>query len=148
MHRLNPTHKVNDEVFMGFFPPTHDYYNDLLENDSFELFLMSDGTTKEGQDRISNYHQVEKIWEQMDKSKCNYQRYYQLLMLVKTESQVNFLWVSFVEGLHRHAATIYPYYAQNLITRIKFSQVLYLSRTSRLPRFLILLILKSLQRNR
>ena len=41
-----------------------------------------------------------------DKSECNYERYYQLLMLVKTESQVNFLWVSFVEGLHRHAATI------------------------------------------
>ena len=53
MHRLNPTHKVNDEVFMGFFPPTHDYYRDLLENDSFKLFLMSDGTTKEGKDRIA-----------------------------------------------------------------------------------------------
>ncbi len=25
MHRLNPTHKVDDEVFMGFFPPTVDY---------------------------------------------------------------------------------------------------------------------------
>ena len=48
MHRLNPTHKVDDEVFMGFFPPTHDYYNELLEDERFELFLMSDGTTKEG----------------------------------------------------------------------------------------------------
>ncbi len=28
------------------------------------------------------------------------------MWLVKTKSPVNFLWVSFVEGLHRHAATI------------------------------------------
>ena len=106
MHRLNPTHKIDDEVFMGFFPPTHDYYNNLLANESFSLFLMSDGTTTEGQDKIANYYQVEKLWEMKDKSECNYERYYQLLMLVKTESQVDFLWVSFVEGLHRHAATI------------------------------------------
>ena len=106
MHRLNPTHKVYDEVFMGFFPPTHDYYNLLLANECFELFLMSDGTTKEGQDRIANYYQVEKLWEMMDKSECNYQRYFQLLMLVNTKSPADFLWVSFVEGLHRHAATI------------------------------------------
>jgi hypothetical protein len=106
MHRLNPTHKIDDEVFMGFFPPTHDYYNLLLANESFELFLMSDGTTKEGQDKIANYYQVVKLWEMKDKSECNYERYFQLLMLVKTESQVDFLWVSFVEGLHRHAATI------------------------------------------
>jgi hypothetical protein len=67
---------------------------------------MSDGTTKEGQDRIADYYQVGKLWEQMDKSECNYQRYFQLLRLVKINSPVNFLWVSFVEGLHRHAATI------------------------------------------
>ena len=55
MHRLNPTHKVDNEVFMGFFPPNLDYYNDLLQDEGFKLFLMSDGTTKEGQDRIADY---------------------------------------------------------------------------------------------
>ncbi len=106
MHRLNPTHKVDYEVFMGFFPPNLDYYNDLLQDEGFKLFLMSDGTTKEGQDRIADYYQVGKLWKQMDKSECNYQRYFQLLRLVKVNSPVDFLWVSFVEGLHRHAATI------------------------------------------
>jgi hypothetical protein len=42
----------------------------------------------------------------MDKSECNYQRYFQLLRLVKINSPVDFLWFSFVEGLHRHTATI------------------------------------------
>ncbi len=37
---------------------------------------------------------------------CSYERYFQLLVLVKTNSPDNFLWISFVEGLHRHAATI------------------------------------------
>jgi hypothetical protein len=45
MHRLNPTHKVGNEVFMGFFPPNLDYYNDLLQDEGFKLFLMSEGTT-------------------------------------------------------------------------------------------------------
>jgi hypothetical protein len=42
----------------------------------------------------------------MEKSECKYERYFQLLMLVKMDSSANYLWVSFVEGLHRHAATI------------------------------------------
>jgi hypothetical protein len=46
MHRLNPTHKVENEVFMGFYPPNKNYYSELLQNEHFKLFLMSDGTTK------------------------------------------------------------------------------------------------------
>ena len=106
MHRLNPTHKVDDEVYMGFFPPIDDYYTDLLQDKRFEKFLMSDGTTKEGQDRIADFYQVAILWEQMEKSECNYDQYFQLLMLVNTYSIADYLWVSFVEGLHRHAATI------------------------------------------
>ena len=106
MHRLNPNHNVDDDVFMGFFPPTDEYYTDLLQDKTFENFLMSDGTTKEGQDRIADFYQVTELWKQMEKSECNYERYFQLLMLVKTDSTANYLWVSFIEGLHRHAATI------------------------------------------
>ena len=50
MHRLNLTHNVDDEVCMAFFPPNKNYYSELLQNERFKLFLMSDGTTKEGQD--------------------------------------------------------------------------------------------------
>jgi hypothetical protein len=68
MHRLNPTHKVDNEVFMGFFPPNKNYYGYLLQNECFKLFLMSDGTTKGGQDRIADYYQVGELWEQMEKN--------------------------------------------------------------------------------
>ncbi len=67
MHRLNPTHKVDDEVFMGFFPPNKNYYSELLQIECFKLFLMSDSNTKEGQNRIADYCQVGTLWEQMDK---------------------------------------------------------------------------------
>ena len=43
---------------MGFFPPSDEYYNDLLQDKTFENFLMSDGTTKEEQDRIADFYQV------------------------------------------------------------------------------------------
>ena len=106
MHRLNPNHNVDDDVFMGFFPPTDEYYTDLLQDKTFVNFLMSDGTTKEGQERIADFYQVTQLWETMEKSECNYERYFKLLILVKTYSLADFLWVSFIEGLHRHAATI------------------------------------------
>jgi len=73
MQRLNPTHKVDNEVYMGFFPPSDDYYTHLLQDKSFVNFLMSDGTTKEGQDRIADFYQVAKLWKQMEKSECNYE---------------------------------------------------------------------------
>ncbi len=73
MRRLNPTHKVDDEVFMGFFPLTENYYYVLLQDEYFKLFLMSDSTTKMGQDRIADYYEVGKLWEQMDKKECYYE---------------------------------------------------------------------------
>ena len=58
---------------MGFFPPVENYYNEL-QNERFKLFLMSDGATKEGQDRIADYYQVGTLWEEMNKTDGSYQR--------------------------------------------------------------------------
>jgi hypothetical protein len=52
MKRLNPNDKDVDKVLMGFFPPYDSYYTDL-KNECFKSFLMSDGTTKDGQKRIA-----------------------------------------------------------------------------------------------
>jgi len=107
---------------------------------------MSDGTTKDGQDRIADFYQVTELWKQTEKSECNYERYFQLLMRVKMDSTADYLWVSFIEGLHRHAATILALLCTKFDYENKFYQVLFLSRTSKMPRFLILLILKSLHK--
>jgi hypothetical protein len=47
--------------------PNKNYYNELLQNERFKLFLMSDGTAKEGQDRIADYYQAGELWEEKDK---------------------------------------------------------------------------------
>jgi hypothetical protein len=46
------------------------------------------------------------LWKDIAKQGCDFERYLNLLLLVKTKSQVDNLWVSFVEGSHRHAAMI------------------------------------------
>jgi hypothetical protein len=51
---------------MGFFTPNKNYY-DELQNERFELFLISDGATKEGQDRIADHYLVGKLRLEMDK---------------------------------------------------------------------------------
>jgi hypothetical protein len=105
MKRLNPKGKEDDKVLMGLFPPNNSYYTDL-QNKRFKTFLMSDGTTKEGQKTIAEYHQVQDLWKDIAKPDCDFERYLNLLLLVKTKSQGDNLWVSFVGGLHQHAAMI------------------------------------------
>jgi hypothetical protein len=105
MKRLNPKDEIDDKVLMGIFSPNNSYYMDL-QNECFESFLMSDGTTKEGQKMIAEYYQVQDLWKDMATPDCDFERYLNLLLLVKTKSQVDYLWVSFVEGLHWHAAMI------------------------------------------
>ncbi len=62
MKRLNPNDNEDDKVLIGFFPPNNSYYMDL-QNDHFKSFLMSDGTTKEGQKLIAEYYQVQDLWK-------------------------------------------------------------------------------------
>jgi hypothetical protein len=102
---LNPKDKEDDKVLMVFFPPKDSYYMDL-QNEHFKSFLMSDGTTKEGQITIAEYYQVQDLWKGITKPDCNFERYLNMLLLVKTKSKVDNLWVSFVEGLHQHATMI------------------------------------------
>jgi hypothetical protein len=105
MKRLNPNIKEVDEVLMGLFPPCDSYYMDL-QNECLKSFLMSDGTTKDGQRKIAEYYQVQDLWKNIAKPDCDFERYLNLLLLVKTKSQVDYLWVSFVEGLHWHASML------------------------------------------
>jgi hypothetical protein len=67
---------------------------------------MSDGTTKDGQKTNAEYYQVQDLWKDISEPDCDFERYLNLLLFVKTKSQVDYLWISFVEGLHQHAAMI------------------------------------------
>jgi hypothetical protein len=71
--------------------------------------LLIDGTTKEGQQAIAKHYGVSDEWNELINNNVNNDvltQYYDLLYLVKTKSEKDHVWISFVEGLHRHAAIV------------------------------------------
>ena len=67
---------------------------------------MCDGTTEEGQNAIAQHYGVLDQLNALNHEGDFFDKYYKLLLPVKTESKSNNAWISFVEGLHRHAAIL------------------------------------------
>ena len=59
-----------------------------------------------GQQDIAKFYDVSNEWNQLTWGSDTINNYYDLLLLVKTKSKRDNIWISFVEGLHRHAAII------------------------------------------
>ncbi len=62
---------------------------------------------------MATYFKVQKQWDELlfqwkeeEKVIIGFKRYYELLFLVKSESQVDHIWLSFFEGMHCHAAKV------------------------------------------
>ena len=79
----------------------------------FKKILKTDATMVDGQNKVAKYFGVEREWSQLNnewyekqQEPTGYKRYYELLFLVKSESAKDHIWVSFFEGMHRHAAII------------------------------------------
>ena len=62
--------------------------------------------TDNGQQDIAKFYDVYDEWTQSTRGSDTINNYYELLLLVKTKSKRDNIWISFVEGLHRHAAII------------------------------------------
>ena len=110
MTRLNPCASYNDEkekiTSLTYFDET---YIKFIKSDEFRDLLLIDGTTKEGQKAIAEHYGVSDEWKDLINVNVNNDdltQYYNLLYLVKTESKNDHVWISFVEGLHRHAAIV------------------------------------------
>jgi hypothetical protein len=103
MNRMNPCH-ADIGIFVSFFPPTNKFYEDI-QGDNFKQFLSSNGTTNEGQHTIAKYDGVFDKRTASEHSSDKIDRYYKLLLLVKSKIRKDNVWISFVAGLHRHAAT-------------------------------------------
>jgi hypothetical protein len=55
---------------------------------------------------IARYYGVYNEWVALEHCEDKIKKYYRLFLLVKTKSKNDNVWVSFIERLHRHAATI------------------------------------------
>ena len=107
MNNLNPKGSSKKDVFRQLFPPDEEAFYKNLQSDKFKKFLVYDATTSEGRNAIAKYFGVDKEWKNGDKSASTpVERYFQLLLLVKTKSKRDTLWISFIEGLHRHATMV------------------------------------------
>ncbi len=71
--------------------------------------METNATTDEGMWNVARHYDVEKQWKSYLNSSREDNRakdYYKLLHIVKTLSNHDLVWISFVEGLHRHAVII------------------------------------------
>ena len=112
MIRLNPVIANDDSVERGLFAKDKDVLS-KLKCVTFKEILTMDATTVDGQNEVAKYFGVDKQWSQLNdewygtqEEPTGYKRYYELLFLVKSESLKDHIWVSFFEGMHRHAAIV------------------------------------------
>jgi hypothetical protein len=108
MIRLNPQQLQNKSVTQNLFPPKEDYFSKLFTS-NYKVFLETNATTVEGMQLVARHYGVEEEWKSYLNVSSQDNRdkdYYKLLHIIKTLSKQDNLWISFVEGLHRHAAIV------------------------------------------
>jgi hypothetical protein len=107
---LNPVQDDNNCVKRGLFLVDNDLYNKLTQK-KIRKILLTDATTEDGEDEVATYFKVKKQWDELldqwneeGEVVIGFKRYYKLLILVKSASEVDHIWFSFFEGMHPHAA--------------------------------------------
>jgi len=86
--------------------------NTMTSKEFIDL-LLTDPTTPDGQDKIATYFNVTEEWAKVKQqgkengkiSDCA-STYHYLLLTVKCQSNKDYIWMSFYEGLHRHSALL------------------------------------------
>ena len=105
---MNPQPVQEKQVTRSLFPPSDDFFPNLFAGD-YQGFLKTNTTTDEGMHTVAKHYGIEEDWNEYLKKSGRENRardYYTLLHIVKTSSKKDHLWISFIEGLHRHAALV------------------------------------------
>jgi hypothetical protein len=72
----------------------------------FQAVLSIGETTEDGQNAIAQHYSVLDDWTASNHEGDHVETYYELLLLVKTKTKNDNVWISFIEGLHKHAAIL------------------------------------------
>jgi hypothetical protein len=102
MIRLNPHQWSDKAVKQDLFPPQDNYFSELFVKD-YRTFLEINATTDDRMQYVVKNYGVEAQWKSyLDGSRQNNRAedYFRLLQIVKTLSKKDYVWISFVEGLH------------------------------------------------
>ncbi len=109
MIRMNPQQVHNKSVKRNLFPKQEEYFLNLFTKEGFRTFLETNATTNEGMLLVAARYGVKKVWEHWlsGTDRDDYARdYFMLLKIVQIYSNNDNLWITFVEGLHQHAAIV------------------------------------------
>ncbi len=110
MIRLNPNQDPDDKTLkLNLLLPTEIDLENLLETSDLKKFSGINATTDKGMNEVAKRYGLVNEWRdtiyESKKDDCA-TKYYKLLVLVKTTSKNDKVWISFVEGLHQHAAIV------------------------------------------
>jgi hypothetical protein len=134
MRNMHPEESNQKQMKYGFFHENKDSFAGILQTEDFKQILKTDATTTEGQNRIAAYFDVVDLWNEMKGDNDCVQDYYELLRQVKAHSSKDNIYISFWEGLHRHAAIIMALlcsditydtqqcYVSNTLTKMSFRE--------------------------
>ncbi len=106
---MNPQQVHNKSDKRNLFPKQEEYFSNLFIEESFRTFLETNATTHEGMLLVATRYSVDKVREHWlsRTDRDDYARdYFMILKTVKIFSNNDNLLISFVEGLHRHAAFV------------------------------------------
>jgi hypothetical protein len=107
--RLNPNEAPPAKPLKRNLLPLHGKYFNTCFAANFKTFLETDASTDEGMRMVAKDFGVYNEWnaylKELKQDDCA-TKYYQLLLLVKTMTQDDHMWISFVEGLYQHAAIV------------------------------------------
>jgi hypothetical protein len=132
MKNLHPEEDQEQNIKYSLFHKNKDAFLSELQSEPFKKILKIDATTTEGRNDIATYFEVEDEWNELKEDNDSVQAYYELLQVVKTHSKKDNIYISFGEGLHRHAAIIMALlcsdityesrncYVQNTLTEMSF----------------------------
>jgi hypothetical protein len=103
---MNPQQRaMTEETITKNYFPSKSESNKFYSSDTFMEFLKTNAMTKEGLQQIASFYEVLDEWEKATAEQTfKIKDYFDLLLMVKKQSKKDHVWISFYEGLHRHAA--------------------------------------------
>jgi hypothetical protein len=102
---MNPQQRLisDDTITKNYFSSNSDA-NGPLSSTEFMNLLRTNAMTKDGLIAVAKYYGVNDEWNNDTSGQpFSIKHYYELLLMVKKSSTTDHIWMSFYEGLHRHA---------------------------------------------
>jgi hypothetical protein len=103
---MNPQQRsmADDTITKNYFPSNSDTKKHFSSTEFIDL-LRTNAMTKDGLIAAAKYYGVNDEWNNATSGQSfRIKHYYKLLLMVKKLSTKDHIWMSFYEGLHRHAA--------------------------------------------